>query len=555
MKRAITVVFAFLLLALTVAGCGSTATQNGSAPVKRPYLEGYDIPWEKNPLDGRYISKAAEAVVTVAKAYFDRGVWFQYDNNYSSLGGRQLYRVQYHENSPEDLTSQYTGYTNCSGFVYDVFWEALRIDIGCKTTQALAEDATDMHVFHYAVTGTETEIKKREVSQQFIDTVRQGDIVVCRHHNEGGHAFLYIGDGMMLESVTFGSRGGGDYDYSNNRDRIEAQGTIAYRDFLSLLSSDSYNYFWKEKSWTVLRPLDKFDRAEPTEETVNRIKNLKNIYVENTASHSLGQTVDLNEEITFSFFIRNGRAADAVIDITDRIPEHTSYVSGGDSADDEVLSWRVKVPAGESVTVSYTVRVDNDSSLYDGGYIYGEDAKVGGVSVRCRRIFVGKHLSDDLQNLLSVKTADLSGFSQRGIELANALYACAGINIDLPDIDQLFDNLLAPSSAPGNFKLKKDGEYAGMIIPTLYGGRLMQNSPMFERERTRGVKEYQLYAGDIMIGSETGHNYAYMYLGKNRLLDLFSGRVLASSVLGDALMSGWGMERFVFIRPMADIDN
>ena len=41
-----------------------------------------------------YISLQAEALVTVAKAYYDREIWYQYDNNYKE-GGTQLYRIQY----------------------------------------------------------------------------------------------------------------------------------------------------------------------------------------------------------------------------------------------------------------------------------------------------------------------------------------------------------------------------------------------------------------------------------------------------------------------------
>jgi hypothetical protein len=42
-----------------------------------------------------------------------------------------------------------------------------------------------------------------------------------------------------------------------------------------------------------------------------------------------------------------------------------------------------------------------------------------------------------------------------------------------------------------------------------------------------------------------------MYLGTNRLLDLRTGRVLTGAALDDALISGWGMERYVFLRPAA----
>ena len=54
-----------------------------------------------------------------------------------------------------------------------------------------------------------------------------------------------------------------------------------------------------------------------------------------------------------------------------------------------------------------------------------------------------------------------------------------------------------------------------------------------------------------MVGSERGVTSAYMYLGTNRLLDLRTGRMLTGAALDDALVSGWGMERYVFLRPAA----
>ena len=209
------------------------------------------------------------------------------------------------------------------------------------------------------------------------------------------------------------------------------------------------------------------------------------------------------------------------------------------------------MPAGESVSVSYTVRVDNDPALYDGRYIESEDGMVGGVRVGCRRVFVGRHLTDAQQQALTDAAADMTVYTARGTELANEIYSSAGMDIRLDGIEEIFSRVFADSKTAGYFKLQHSGTYPSMIIPTLYGGKLVINSSGFGRERTRGAKEYQLYAGDIMIGSERGVTSAYMYLGTNRLLDLRTGRLLTGAALDDALVSGWGMERYVFLRPAA----
>ena len=162
-------------------------TENGETD-SGLHPSGLIMPWIKDPLNGSFISPQAEAVVTVAEAYFNRSVWLQYDNKYSA-GGNQMYRLQYRENSPEDLTSQHTGYTNCSHFVYDVYYEALGVDIGHLTTKSLSENAVDMQVFFHKVTDRETEEQKLSIAQQFLDTLQQGDIIVCRHRLVSDSAF------------------------------------------------------------------------------------------------------------------------------------------------------------------------------------------------------------------------------------------------------------------------------------------------------------------------------------------------------------------------------
>ena len=169
-------------------------------------------------------------------------------------------------------------------------------------------------------------------------------------------------------------------------------------------------------------------------------------------------------------------------------------------------------------------------------------------------MFVGKHLTYEQMSALNGVTSDLTVYTQRGIELANTIYGRAGIDIELDSLEEIFSQVFDDSKTTGNFKLQKDGKYHEMVIPTLYGGKLVTTAASYGRERTRGAKEYQLYVGDIMIGSERGVNYAYMYIGSNRLLNLQTGKVVCNAALDDALISGWGMERYVFLRPAACSD-
>ena len=165
-----------------------------------------------------------EALVVVAEAYYARRVYLQYEDTRMVQGNvvqPTYYRWQRHENSPETLSSQYTGYTNCAAFCYDVYKEAFDLDIIHWYTAAL-DKATDMHVFYHAITGKETDAEKKEIEQRFRDTIQPGDILNCIHKGQdSGHAMLYVGDGKILHST------GTVYNYDTNKDMMEARGKFS----------------------------------------------------------------------------------------------------------------------------------------------------------------------------------------------------------------------------------------------------------------------------------------------------------------------------------------
>ena len=509
-------------------------------------------PWDLNPLNGSFISPEAEALVTVSKAYLARGIWLQYDCSRlmeDVSGVTKVTRPQYHTNSPEDCTSQNTGYTNCSAFTYDVFWETFGLDIKASGTNAL-RDAVDMHVFTYYITGNETPYERRLVEQNFLNSLQQGDIITCDHPAPGGgHALMYIGDGMMIDSAYFSSKGGGNYNHSTNHDHTEVNGSVRTREVMSFFEEDNYYYFWDEACWSVVRPLKKYTDAKITFKTQARVKNLKDIYVEKLSSHTVGQTADIGEEITFTFYIRNDRGSEAALKLTAQVPVGTEYVSGGSSLVGRSIKFDdVTIPAGKDVQVSYTVRVNNDPALY-GTVISGAGSAVGGVDVRCRDIYVGKHLSQSDMDIIGALGTNSAVMSHRGMQLARVIYVAAGVNVQIPDAAEALDSLFVQYKETKHHTLNTDSEYIGMVAPTMYGGYRCLTSELFDKTRTYGIFGNQIYPGDILIAREKTTVYAYMHLGENKLLDLSSGKPLYNLDARETLLSLLGRDVFAVLRP------
>ena len=243
------------------------------------------------------------------------------------------------------------------------------------------------------------------------------------------------------------------YNYDANKDMMEARGTVQYLELNEIFSPEGTCYMFGETSFALVRPLIKYTDAKITEETKIRVEKMQNVYIEKLSSHTMGQTVDLGEEITYTFMVRNGRTHTIDIEISDIIPANTTYVSGADKVDGDKISWQVKIPSGETQRFSYTVKVDNNPELYNGGYIYSADAKVGGIGVTCRPVFVGKHLSVDDQDKINKTCNSLGVQTLKGIALAQKIYADAGVQIDeLPHESDIIASLFKPYGTTANHK-------------------------------------------------------------------------------------------------------
>ena len=582
MKKLTALLLALMMLTAVFAGCGDSKTPDSSSDDKdnvqndvpndgaqaddkeqtdnqdqggdkdKTNTENNDPPATREEPDPttlrEFDTPEQEALVVCAEAYYARKVYLQYEDTRMVQGNvvqPTYYRWQRHENSPESLSSQYTGYTNCAAFCYDVYKEAFDLDIVHWYTAAL-NTATDMHVFYHTITGKETDAEKKEIEQRFRDTLQPGDILNCIHKGQdSGHAMLYVGDGKILHSS------GTVYNYEANKDMIEARGTVQYLELNEIFSTEGTCYFWGETAFVIVRPLIKYTDAQITEETKIRVEKMQNVYIEKLSSHTMGQTVDLGEEITYTFMVRNGRTHTIDIDITDVVPAGATYVSGADKVDGNNLSWNVKIASGETKKISYTVKVNDDPSLYDGGYIYSADAKVGGIGVTCRPVFVGKHLSTEDQDKITSACNSLGTTTLKGMALAQQIYANAGVKIDeLPNENDIIASLFTAYGTTMNHKsFNTESEYYSMVAPTMYGGYYVVRSDAYNKERTRGIYGSQISAGDILVMKEVGKVQCYLYAGKNKAVDLTTGKLLDLAKTQEALLSCIGYDQFVVIRP------
>lgn len=473
-----------------------------------------------------------KAVVLTAESFFFRGNSAQYDMGYlydKSFSGsmeRRLVGVK----APEDYTAQNIGYTDCSGFVYDVYRTALNITIidGVPWTKTYCEDMNNTILKEEPIEWDE-KVDKEEKLKKFSNKLQPGDIMVYRNKSQtSGHAMLYVGNGMMIHSSGVGS-----FNYVYGKENYEEDGTYLYESIADTLLNPNHRCYLAEKSvYVIIRPLDSFQGDIP-KSTITRMNEMRGIKAEKLASCSYGQTVNANEKVTFTFRLKNHSNIDKTLIITDTVPKNTKYLSGAQKKKGNKLEWAVCVPAGKTVEASYEVKVLSDVW----GKKISSESSVCGIKVNCPEILVAKTLVKAEQEEI-VKKMEFAKISQKsGFDLANEIY---GKEIfTMKSENEMWDAIIDPVGSD----LGEGIKLSGTIPPHLYGGRTVgefDKNSISAQMRTRYLHENLLITGDIIAMDSELYLFA-----SDKLFDLNNKNMVDISILQNIL----ACERFAVIRP------
>lgn len=496
------------------------------------------------------MDKYQEALVKTAETYLLRGESLQYDDTRFGLTGSSStntsgeYRWEIDVHVPEDYTTTEWGYLNCAAFTYEVYRNALGYALPREmyTTYNLSKFSNELDMRTFCFTndtpGEYTEEYKLQIEREFMDALEVGDIVVVRRSNNNGHAMLYVGNGRLVHS------GGGSYSQTSGGVGYEVyEPTIRCHkvtDYIFDPSSVGGNPFRTSDEYgeayvtelILVRPLNVFDGEIP-EATTERIENMQDIRAEKTSSHSSSVTVNVGDEITYTFSLYNIGKADRVISISDKIPTGTSLLSGCDNVSGDSLAWSVTVGAGATVKVSYTVKVGD---LPDGTAIASNDAKIGGVAYRCATIYVRRTLTAAEQEEVidAIATLKTEGVALDKLALVNEIYKRAlGIENDIfltTDISEVMtgeDGVFITSThkigskAATEINTDESAYYRSMLADGLYGGYRVYSGQL-KHDRTRLVMEQNLVVGDIIVGRTSSAERIFMYVGDATLICLYS---------------------------------
>lgn len=474
------------------------------------------------PYKEEEMKDSQKAVVATAENYLLRGYRIQYADTRLAPSGEFRWKL---EREPEDYTLGEWGYTNCAAFVTDVHRNA----IGWKTDMFATYNllrAEFIRKYYYKPTGKETNAERQTVEEKFYKQISPSDIIVIRRRDGSGHAMLYVGNGNIIHSSGY------TYNYNTGVEVYEP--SIRYLQLKDLFTPAGgerrYLFSGLITEVAIIRPINIWDANFP-ENSLKRIENMKGIVAEKLSSHKPGITVNPGEEMTFTFSVFNTNDYEVNLHVSDKLPSNTTYVSGAEKFDGKNLSWDIAVPAGETVEVSYIVKVNKTVDENNNNTVVSTEGKVGEVFTNCSGTKIRRTLTSPEQEKLVNAVKTFSFTSGNPIENINAIYNSAFsakniIPVKTPE-DVAKELFAERSEKAGTYTLNTEGNMAKMVVPSLFGGRcyltkIFEYKKQGDFARTRLVKEENLMVGDIVARYDNESSMFYLYTG-NELIDLSTG--------------------------------
>ena len=333
------------------------------------------------------ISKAQMALAEVAYAFYNQLPYVDYDQ----------YNTRRNINpAPEDATEQQRIYLDCSSYVNAVYYNAFSENIlpfpinkmSANTSNFMKyakETADHVEVIgYYETRDYQTEEEQLAVLKELYAKLEVGDVIVYRKgdiatlEETSGHALIYVGGGKILHCMNTGSY---EHVSSNPLDSYDQISTssIGFESCYNLFESKgATRYLLKYVNFTILRPLNR--ELTLNEQTEARLS-IPALTIEKLSDVNMYSAVSTGDEITYTISLENtgNERLDDVV-VTEMVPLGAEYVESteGFTCIDRTLYWEGSVEAGETVIISFTVRV---TTATVGALIESDDGNVNGLKL------------------------------------------------------------------------------------------------------------------------------------------------------------------------------
>ncbi len=325
----------------------------------------------------------------------------------------------------------------------------------------------------------------KKVDGEYVN-LRPGDIFV-----DEDHAVIYVGNGVVLDCY------GTKYNTTTGTDRVETNAVYGR------ISSVTDELKSAKSNFALVRPIDFYaqdfdgdkgndvvmyngEMLDVPESTKSRIK-YPAMDINRTVDATPYGAVSQGDNLTYRIAITNNTMDEkyaswrklalntgidyANLKVTEKIPAGTQLVSatGNYQLDNGVLTWIVNVPAQTNqncVELSYTVKAIGQV----GSMIVNDGGFVDNIPSNSISNVIGKKKLDNTQMEILTTLANAentNGWSAygSGLDFAENIYKAMNVNLELPSIENIIQNLFTPTY----MEIPKLSIYYGEVInATMY---------------------------------------------------------------------------------------
>ena len=555
------------------------------------------------------LERGQQAVVETALAWYYKNpyVQYQYLNPITAMTRAGAYfdttRLQ-----PESFAADTPYYGHCRSMGGDIFYAALGLTIGSsRVPWGYAGAHKNMIVLQYGGTATADNVKYFDNQPAFCKKLREilepGDIVDVYHGKSDFHVMIYLGDclgdGKDYLVHCWPYQGGSVYCWPSGqanhsgsttenfqvKNPLEAKGACmlqTYEDLLLGKGSPSWPIQTGNVSAIyVTRPMideKVLDTVLPAP-SVTRLQ-YPGLEITKDVGHYASETLLQGEELTVSLKLTNHSRQDhGTLTVTEPIPAGTALAGGiseGGQAAGSQVSWNVALAAGQSVTLSFKLRV----TAAPGSTVSFAAGSVGHIATKSTTLKVGAGAltAAQKQNLsvlskgklpeglrTNTQFLDLSVFSR--------IYKEAlGMEIDLPaTATELLDALFTRKMVYNNenepvamLELRKDAD-PGLdfmrVVRNTFGYFVYLPDYISNTERALDLSEKFYTPGDCFLVLDTHYKgagtdpvdtakaYYYVYLGGGRVLEYHQSSGFKVKYFSDTLARNVMADTFICLRP------
>ena len=501
-----------------------------------PKLAPLQVPLYKIAVGDLPAETVERAVMAAALAFYHKNPYMQYDAELLTVESKAKgspRRTTYQ--TPENTAWDSRHYSQCSEYCFDVWYEAMGLEF-MGDRAGYGNHVYEAKFAESIVTGYDTSTKgaflgltdRAEANRFLEEESRPGDIVLgYGNPDTSGHVILIAGDidgDGQNDVLHCWPYKGGNFDLATGAQKDEPNGSIVKQTVQELLLTTGSSPNWCVSEdvhgarWYLFRPsrMTECQSLYLTPATVTRME-YPDMEIAKSADRSIFDEVTENEPIVITEKISNLGTQDyTALPVTEVLPDGAVLVSA-DSActvHGDTLCWELDIPAGGSVTVTYTVK----NTLPMGDTLFFPAGSVGSIPSRSFSLRVGGARLSETQNAALEKIARGSlpaavqdiGFMD--MDFFNYFYKeVLGADISLPKTASAYVSAnFSGKTSDGKAMLtvRSSAPLASMALPKHPGGQYLTtgNGKTSTVNRLMDVRESFYRPGDLFVilsGSST----------------------------------------------------